>query len=270
MPPGGGRRVRLRVSWRRGPVHLRRAVQTGQGQAYPRSPRAGRDARSRRLLALKRQGRCGVGDFGTRCHQRGDRYRHCVHGFDPDGDHHRAGAYPRHRFGRISGMRHGGHHAALREAQFPGEGRQGPRSHDQEGVLSRQDRTARPGARRHSQGRHFSQVPIPVSGNGDDALLQPRREGASGSDQEGSAVARRSEAPHGLHRRRRHSLGRREGAHEAREAARLPVHQYAHGPGRLSRDRSAVPGHARDARHLRSQHGDAELRRSACRRRALR
>jgi len=28
-------------------------------------------------------------------------------------------------------MRYGGDHAALREAQFPGEGRQGPRGHDQ-------------------------------------------------------------------------------------------------------------------------------------------
>ncbi len=41
------------------------------------------------------------------------------------------------------------------------------------------------------------------------------------------------------------------------------------GSGRLPRERSAVPRHARDARHLRSQHGDAELRRSACGRRAL-
>ena len=34
-------------------------------------------------------------------------------------------------------------------------------------------------------------------------------------------------------------------AHEAGEDARLPVHQHAHGAGRLSRERSAVPGHAR-------------------------
>lgn len=33
-----------------------------------------------------------------------------------------------------------GHHAALREAQLPGQGRQGPRHHDQEGVPDRQQR----------------------------------------------------------------------------------------------------------------------------------
>ena len=35
LPPGRGRRVRLRLSGRRGPEHLRRALQAGQGQARP-------------------------------------------------------------------------------------------------------------------------------------------------------------------------------------------------------------------------------------------
>src|SRR5207247_2494627 len=76
------------------------------------------------------------------------------------------------------------------------ERRQGSRAHDQEGVLSRQVRAARSGARRHSQGRYLSQVPIPVSGIGDHALLQPGREGASGSGQESGAVARRRKPSH--------------------------------------------------------------------------
>ena len=50
----------------------------------------------------------------------------------------------------------------------------------------------------------------------------------------------------------------------------LPVHQHADGPRRLSRDRPPVPRHARHARHLRSEHGDAALRRAARDRRALR
>ena len=47
-----------------------------------------------------------------------------------------------------------------------------------------------------------------------------------------------------------------------RAPARLPVHQHADGPRRVSRHRSAVHRHARHARHLRVEHGDAELRRA--------
>src|SRR6266852_3339554 len=39
VPPGGGSRVRLRLSRRRGPVHLRRVVQAGQSQAHPGAAR---------------------------------------------------------------------------------------------------------------------------------------------------------------------------------------------------------------------------------------
>ena len=52
LPPGRRRRVRLRLSGRRGPQHLRRAVQAGQGQARAGAARAGRGPRGRRLLAL--------------------------------------------------------------------------------------------------------------------------------------------------------------------------------------------------------------------------
>ena len=53
-------------------------------------------------------------------------------------------------------------------------------------------------------------------------------------------------------------------------ADRLSLHQHADGPRRLSGDRSAIPRHARDARHLRGQPGDAWLRRDAEHRRAVR
>ena len=58
-------------------------------------------------------------------------------------DHQRPGADARHRPGRLPGGRHRRHHAPVREAQLPGQGRQGPRDHHQEGVLHRQDRPSR-------------------------------------------------------------------------------------------------------------------------------
>ena len=92
LPPGRGRRVRLRLSGRRGPQHLRRAVQAGQGQARTRPPRAGRRARRRRLFALVAQGRRLPRDVGSGRHQCGHRHRDRVHGFDPDGRADRPGA----------------------------------------------------------------------------------------------------------------------------------------------------------------------------------
>ena len=86
--------------------------------------------------------------------QCGDRHRDRVHGFDPDGDHQRPGADARHRRGRVPGMRHGRHHAPLREAQLPGARRQGPRGDDEEGLPHRHHRPPGPGAGRHPEGRH--------------------------------------------------------------------------------------------------------------------
>ena len=59
-------------------------------------------------------------------------------------------------------------------------------------------------------------------------------------------------------------------AHAPRAAAGLPVHEHADGAGRLSRHRSAVHRHARHARHVRVEHGDAALRRADRHRRAVR
>ena len=111
-------------------------------------------------------------------HQCGDRHRDGLHGFDSDGRAHRPGADARDRPGRVPGMRHGRHHAALRQAQLPGEGRQGSGGHDQEGVLPRRDRPAGPGARRHSEGRHAGSRRVHVSEDRVVALVQPGDQGA--------------------------------------------------------------------------------------------
>ncbi len=64
---------------------------------------------------------------------------------------------------------------------------------------------------------------------------------------------------------------RRARAEQARVATGRALHQHPDGPGRLSRHQQRpVPGHARHARHLRGQHGDAALRRAAGRRRPFR
>ncbi len=70
------------------------------------------------------------------------------------------GQVPTHAIGldAFQEVRHGRHHAPLREAQLPGQGRQGPGRYDQEGVLSRHDRAPRAGAGRHPQGRHHARA----------------------------------------------------------------------------------------------------------------
>ncbi len=89
------------------------------------------------------------------------------------------GQVPTHAIGQdaFQEVRHGRHHAALRQAQLPGEGRQGHRGHHQEGLLPRADRTARAGAGRHPQGRRRPKPGIPLSGNRFDALVQPGAQG---------------------------------------------------------------------------------------------
>ncbi len=203
LPPGRRRRVRLRLPGRRGPQHLRRAVQAGQGQARAGPPRAGRGPRGGRLLAIVAQGRRGARHLRPRRHQRGDRHRDRVHGFHPDGGDHRPGPDPRHRAGRVPGVRHRRHHAPVRQAQLPREGREGPRAHDQEGVLPRRHRPPGPGAGRHPEGRHAGHHRVQLSEDGLAALVQPGDQGPRGADQEGGAAPARGQAADGLRGRRR-------------------------------------------------------------------
>jgi acetolactate synthase-1/2/3 large subunit len=80
-------------------------LQAGQVQARACAPRAGRvhaaDGYSRSSQKI------GVALVTSGpAYQRRDRHRDRVHGLDADGDHHRAGADPRDRPGRIPGVRH--------------------------------------------------------------------------------------------------------------------------------------------------------------------
>ena len=72
------------------------------------------------------------------------------------------------------------------------------------------------------------------------------------------ADGRRQKADH-LYRRRRHQFrsGGEPPAARTGRSDRLPDHLDADGPRRLSGIRQELAGHARHARHLRSQHGDA-------------
>ena len=154
-------------------------------------------------------------------HQRGDRHRHGLHGLDPARDHHRPGADARDRPGRVPGVRHGRHHAPVREAQLPGEGREGHRAHHEEGVLHRGDRPPGPGGGGHSQGRHrgtrpSSTIPTTIAMRS----YNPVVKGHAGQIKKAIQTLMQAQAPDDLHRRRRRPRRRRGGARPARAPAR--------------------------------------------------
>ena len=126
--------------------------------------------------------------------------------------------------------------------------------------------TGRPGSgrRRHPQGRDRAQCQdtVRISGQRDDAFVQSRGARPSGADEEGARPDPVREASHGLHRGRCGARRRRGRAGQVHTYARLPHHEHADGSRCVSRDRSAVRRHAGDARHVRSEHGHAPLRRA--------
>ena len=150
---GSGRRCRFRLSRRRRPADLRRAVQAEPAAPHPGAPRAGRGACRRGLCALDRQGRRRAGDQRPGRHQRRDRPDRRADGFGADRLPDRPGADASHRQRRVPGGRHHRHHAALHQAQLPGEGRQRSGARHARGVLRRAQRPARPGGGRSAQGR---------------------------------------------------------------------------------------------------------------------
>ncbi len=120
------------------------------------------------------------------------------------------------------------------------------------------------------EGRHAGEDRVQLPEDGFAALVQPGHQGTPGADQEGGPVAARGQAAHGLRRRRRDPQQRGAAADAPRPPAGLSLHQHADGSGRVPRHRSAVHRHARHARHVRVEHGDAALRRADRHRRALR
>ena len=186
-PAGPGGRASLRLSGRRRAADLRRALPPGQGQAHPRAPRAGRGPRGGRLRPLVRQGRRGARHLGARCDQRGDRAHRRDDGFDPARLHHRSGADPPHRLGRVPGMRHGRHHPPLHEAQLPREIDRGPAAHPARGLLRGRERPARSGGRRPAEGHPVQERALRAPEQQPAQDLPARREGRHRAHQGGAS-----------------------------------------------------------------------------------
>ncbi len=193
-------------------------------------------------------------------------------GFDPDRLHHRPGADPPDRQRRVPGMRHGRHHAALHQAQLSGEADRGSAARAARGVLCRGGRPSGSGGGRYPEGHPVRQGHLfgPAEHQAQD--LYPEGEGRPRQDQAGGRSDGQGEASAILYRRRRDQFrqGSEPPAARAGEADRLSDHLDADGARRVPGGRSAMARHARHARHLRSQHGDARLRRDDLHRRALR
>ena len=147
---------------------------------------------------------------------------------------------------------------------------QGPGLDDQESLLHRPHRPSRPRAGRYPEGHQHAQVRVRLSEGNRNALVQAGRQGPLGPDPQGGAAAAAGRTPDDLRRRRRDPGQRGARAEQAGRQARLPGHQHADGPGRLPLVVRQVGRHARHARHLRSEHGDAALRRPDRHRRPLR
>ncbi len=270
-PQGPGRRGHLRLPRRRGTADLRRAVQAECHPPHSGSPGRRRGARSRGLRAQHRQGRRGAGDLRPRRHQRGDRPVRRADGFHPDRLPDGPGAHPPDRQRRLPGSRHHRHHPPSHQAQLPGEARRGFGAGGARGILRRAVRPAGPGGDRPAEGHRDRQGAL-RGGRGVPPELPPADRARPWPDRQGDRPAEVGEAADGLHRRRRdqrrpRGLGR---PGEIRPHDRLPDHQYPDGSRRLPRFRSAVPRHAGDARHLRSQSRDAWVRRDAEHRCAVR
>ena len=104
------------------------------------------------------------------------------------------------------------------------------------------------------------------------AATNPVRKGHGGQIRKALRLMLMSaKRPVHLHRRRRMPGNAAQELRELVDMTGFPVTHHADGPGRLSADRPLkVPRHARHARHGRGQLRDAELRRAAGCRRALR
>ena len=212
------------------------------------------------------------GHLGSGSDQRGHRDRHRLHGFDPAGGAERPGPDPCDRPGRVPGVRHGRHHPAVRQAQLPGQERQGPGDHD----ASKAFHIA---AHRPARARCWSTSPRTSPATSAASSIRSRcrcapttrwSKGHQGQIKKALQLLLAAERPMIYTGGGVILANASEGAEPARRPARVPVHQHPDGAGRLQGERPEVRRHAGHARHLRGQHGDAALRRAGGHRCALR
>ena len=197
----------------------------------------------------------------------GDQHRHAavrrVHGLDPDGRDHRPGAVRGDRHRRVPGVRHRRHHAC-RSPSTTGSSptpQDIPRV-DPRGVPRRDDRPARPGARRHPEG-HVAE-PATMEWYWPETVdlpgYKPTTKGHPKQIKEAARLILRGAAAGDLRRRRHPQGARRRGAARAGRAHRHPRRHDADGARRVPRRPPAVPRHAGHARQLHRGHVDAEGR----------
>ena len=148
-----GRRCLLQLPGRRDPPAVRRPGRLPGAAPHPRPPRAGRRPRRRRLRPGHRPRRRVHGDVRPGRDEPRHRHRDRAPGLRADGrDHRERDGRPAGQ-GRLPGDRHQRHHPADDQAQLPRArcGRHPARHRG--GLPHRPDRAARPGPRRHHEGR---------------------------------------------------------------------------------------------------------------------
>ena len=200
---GPGRRTRVRLPRRFGAADLRRDLRPEPGPPYPGAPRAGRGARRRGLRALDRQGRRAARHLRTRRDQRRHRPDRRAARLDPARLHHRPGADPSHRLGRVPGMRHDRHHPQLHQAQLSRPQDRGAAAHPARGVLRRLARPPGPGRHRRAQGRAVRQRNLHVPARHPAQDLSAADQGRRRQDRARGRDDGQGEEADLLHRRRR-------------------------------------------------------------------
>ena len=164
-----------------------------------------------------------------------------------------------------------GHHPPVRQAQLPGEGRGLPRAHPPRGVLRGRERPAGAGGGGHPEGRDRGPRVVRVPGRGVHALLQPGDARTPGYQIRQAADLILSARRPMIYTGGGVVLG--DASEPLVDLTRFlgyPITNTLMGLGAFPGTDPAVRRHARDARHLRGQHGDARVRRAHRDRGALR
>ena len=215
-----------------------------------------RDPCGRRLCPLDRQARRGARHLRPRRDQCGHRHHRRVDGFDPDGRHHRPGRDAPDRHRRVSGSRHGRHHAPLHQAQLSGEDRPKLGARDSRGVPDRHHRPPRPGGDRHSQGR-AGRDRAPMASRARSAHQATSRRPRATSRRSQTAVEMLAAAERPIFYTGGGIINSGPGASQVlRELARItgaPVTSTLMGLGAFPASSRPMARHAGHARHLRSQ-----------------